>query len=798
MSPALVVSLGAAMVVVALAAGRLVTRLAPTWSTPSRSPRWAASGLVVALVALTLDALGTRWLERASGPLDLAAAGASGAVAAFGLMLGLSLVTALGLMAWPSRSRGALLFGVAPDGSALEGVRRPLRWGVLASLVAGLAALMVLERGEVVWAAAMNALTGLALAFAPAAEPAVALAPVVSPPAAAPDPSAMRDAFHRALGAPPIFEREPAVAPNEAFIEAIVAADQPLLAIVAPEGAGKLRAARRLAGRDAERGGVTLWLSDDDLGRGTMSIAALVDGLQRGASFPRLGRVVVDARVASSGEALATLRYALHRLIACAAAPPKVMVLGGPSAVVIARAIGAAEPRVVRPSSPLPTRAIARYLLEGPPDAELAAKTPDGVYLVALDRPRALARRPGAGDVAREYLVPTGGPRGRRLREDRGRGLVGAREPRLLVALPGDRHAPEGQQRLARFHLRAALAEAPQEPERLAEVFSSPLVTAELAALERAGLLDVRLGWDPGPAGLVPRRRLAARLGPDDLERPETIALVEPRSARRLEVSRARFDFDHFDGAIVTLSGAAAAERFEVRRDGDHAVLVPTALAHATPVRTLTLHPTSPPRRTRVRFRGARELEVHEVALTIDAVHRGVRQFAAGTTEARAVTRLLSEPLALAPLATHGRLLFFDEPDASLSAPALHALTHALREVLPCLFDNADDLGVTWTVSPRPAIALFDAHPDGLGAAADLGDDDLEALLGAAAELLRCTCAASCAACCESTSCTDESVPLDRHGASRALEALLVPRPIRIPSSIQAADPAAARLRRTG
>ena len=182
----------------------------------------------------------------------------------------------------------------------------------------------------------------------------------------------------------------------------------------------------------------------------------------------------------------------------------------------------------------------------------------------------------------------------------------------------------------------------------------------------------------------------------------------------------------------------------------------------------------------------------------IDAVHRGVRQFAAGTTEARAVTRLLSEPLALAPLATHGRLLFFDEPDASLSAPALHALTHALREVLPCLFDNADDLGVTWTVSPRPAIALFDAHPDGLGAAADLGDDDLESLLGAAAELLRCTCAASCAACCESTSCTDESVPLDRHGASRALEALLVPRPIRIPSSIQAADPAAARLRRTG
>lgn len=799
-----VVALGLAMIVVACLAGRLVMRLAPGWATPSRAARWVIGAALVAVTTGVLDAAGVRWLERVSVPLDLAASGPAGAVAALGLALAATMVVGLALLAWPSRPerRAVLLLGVAADGSALEGVRRPLRWGVMALVLAGLTALVALERGEVAWAAAMTTLVGLALGLAPVP---AAVASTPSAPAMATTPldsGAAREAFHRALGDPPLFEHEAAVPASDAFVDAIVAADAPLLAVVAPEGAGKLRAARRLEALDAERGCVCLWISDDrDLGAHTLSVAALVAELQRGASFARVARVVIDARVALSGEALAHLRYGLFRLGARVAQAPTLMVLGGPPAVAIARTIGAAEPRVVTPTAPLPTRAVERYLLEGVPDAKRVATLPADVILVALDRPRAPARHPftpGAGEVAREYLVPSGGPLGRRLREDRGRSLVGTWEPRLAVALPGDRAAPEAQRRLARFHLRAALAEGPQDPERLVEVFSAPLVKAELAALERAGLLEERVGWVPEPGGAMrARRRLAARLGPSDLDAPETVTLVEPRSARRLEVSRARFDFDHFDGAIVALDAGPAAERCEVRRNGPDAVLVPTSLARAAPLRTLTIEAIGPARRTRLRYRGTRELEVHEVALEVRALHAGVRQFAGGTSEMRAVSRLLPEPIALSPLATDGRLLFFDEPDA-LAPPALHALTHALREVVPCLFVNAADLGVTWTALPRPAIALFDAHPDGLGAVADLSDDDLEAWLAAAAELLRCTCAASCAACCESTSCTDGSVALDRHGALRALEALLVPRPVRLATALQAVDPASARLRRTG
>src|SRR6185436_10982436 len=150
-----------------------------------------------------------------------------------------------------------------------------------------------------------------------------------------------------------------------------------------------LRAARAIAERHAERGLETLWLSDEKremLGAQSISLAELGGALARGTALPRLGLVVVDARVALSAEALATLRYGLHRMFARSRVSPDILVLGTSASVAtIARAIGAAEPVIVRPSDPLPTRPILRYLLPGLPDPRLAAAPPEHVRFVALD-----------------------------------------------------------------------------------------------------------------------------------------------------------------------------------------------------------------------------------------------------------------------------------------------------------------------------------------------------------------------------------------------------------------------------
>jgi len=485
----------------------------------------------------------------------------------------------------------------------------------------------------------------------------------------------------------------------------------------------------------------------------------------------------------------------MHRLRA-RSGPVDIMVIGErPSVATVARAVGAAEPQVVTPRSSLPTRPILRYLLAGAPDPALAASPPEHTRFVVLDRPAPLARYAEARDVAREYLVPVGGPLGRRMREDRAASLVGTRAARLLLALPGDREAPERHDGLARFHLRAALAEGPQDAARLRTVFSAGLVDSELASLARAGLLVHVQGWTPTSGGLAAAPKVCARL-PSALagEGPATTWLVEPRSGAKREVGVHALEHLFFDGAITTLDAGPAAARFEVRAGVPARVLVPTTLVSATPLRRLTITLAEVPKKTRLRFRGPSELGVWEGLVDVHALHLGVRQFAGagvglngpaeGSGESRVYTRLLPEPRRLEPFRTNARMLVFDEAP---STAALHAIVHVLREVLPCFFDNAADLQVTYSGANEgpgglgcAAIVFFDVHSDGLGACADLRDDDLEALVLAACELLECECAAHCAQCCESTRCTDDGslAPLDRREALRVLSEVVMPRPI--------------------
>ncbi len=799
---------------------RATARLAPALVAPARGSHWLLAGAVVALtVLLSHMALGHSWLDALAPRAGIAAHGAQGALAALALSLAalVVLTSALHLLlrrpldAPPAPSL-ALLVGVAPDGHALEGVRRPLRWACHA-LALGLVVALPLTSDTLdpaTWALAPTLFVAAARALAPprsAPPPTPAAAP---PPAQTPPDEAAHAALHRALGAPPLFEREPAVAGHpDAFLATVLAAYQAeralahphglALAIAAPPGAGKHRAAERIASELAELGRAALWLRDP------AALRSFLDALDHASLSPRLGLVVVGPELGRSGEALALLRYALHRARAATTAPIDLIVLGRSTAVLtVARAIGAAEPRLVTPLHPLPTRPILRYLLAAPPAPELAAAAPAATHFLAFDRPAPLARYPDAASAAREYLVAAGGPRGRRLREDRAHALVRGRAPRLLVALPGDRDAPPARESLAREQLRAALAEAPQDPHRLREVFSPALVAHELDALERAGLLRHLPSWRPSPAGLIAAPRLMARLPGASFAPTARVTLVEPRTARRLEVSPARADFEHYDGAILTLDPGPAAQRYEVRVDparpahscGPDAprVLTPTAHLAATPLRTLHLRPaaSTPATRTRLRFRGPRELELWEGELTLHALHFGVKLFGGHDEasreplgpESRALTRLLPTPLELAPLTTSARALVLSDA----SGAALHALTHALRELLPLFVDNASDLGVTWSTSlvpDEPALVFYDAHPDGLGAAADLRADDLEALLTAASALLTCDCAAHCARCCESTTCTAPPAPPgsplpapDRHAALRLLTELLVPRPI--------------------
>jgi hypothetical protein len=839
-------------------AARLATRLGPSWLRPAHGPLFPLAGLLVAAALLVATATGHAPLPRLATWLGTAERGplASLTLVTLGLASAVVLLLPLRLLFGLLRPRAAhrapvprlaLLFGVAPDGSTLDSARSALRWALGLTT---LAVFIALAFPTVDPTAGSAVLIALAMALVALQRPDDAAARAVSVPFTPTRPVApSEDDLLAALGHPPLVSTEAAVSrPRDAWpLEAALLArldDALLLALSAPPGGGKRSAALRAAAHVAARGRTTLWLGppppivppDLHLAQAPATLGAGAPRRNHPTDLEvpsRLGLIVVAAADHLSSDAIATLRYTLHRVSQRATdLPPTLLVLGeSPSVAAIARAIGAREPELIKARTPLPTRAIARYLLASPPPAAtLSAHS--GVALIDLDRPRPAARypepptAPDAPQAARaiELLVPRGGPLGRLLRPDAPRTLP-LPAPRLLVAMSGDRDAPESRDALARRHLRLALSEARQTRARLAEVFTPRLVEAELAALAEAGLLVDEPAWRATRRRIEAVPTVAARLPLEANDPPAMVRLREPRSGRELYVPAATAEFHHYDGALVSLGDAA---RFEVRTEPgerfSQGVLIPTEATSSTPIRRLTTRLLDAPRLTRLRFRGPRELELCDARIALTAHHRGVRFFQRqDRDEARAQTRL-SPHTEVATLHTEARLILFP---ADLAPPALHALTHALREVLPLFYANGpEEVGVTWagpdelapladlaTAPParpgRSALVLWDRHPEGLGAVRDLSDSELEPLLLQVHALLStCACTSHCAACCETSSCTSDELSgssraelhtadgadsrLDRHAAARALEPFLAPanlarRPVVVPLATPAA-----------
>jgi len=548
----------------------------------------------------------------------------------------------------------------------------------------------------------------------------------------------------------------------------------------------------------------------------------------------RLALIVVTDAEALSGYGIPQARFLVHRLGAAGeAGRPGLVITGdlGEGAMdEAARAIAASEVALVatgaRPggaaAASLPVR---RYVVTAPPEGDvaedLARLEGEGGFRAALagapwparapldgDAPdvslvrvgpetawRVLGRRrlyaPGrpGRDHAREYLVFGGDPMARLLAREGGEwpAWFDARQfPRMLTSVPGDLDAPAGLLALARRHLRAALAEAPQDASRLDAVFSAPVVAAELAAIRESGLLLEGVGWAPGPGGVTTHRRVSLDGTAAEGRAPGDLAVLrEPRSGRTFEVRRGLLDLVYHDRAIVTLDG----QRYEVRDGGDGAerVLVPAPHRFSAPIRDTRVRRLAgaPLAETRHRFRGPAGIVALSGRVGLDITHHGARHF---TLDQRRVHEILAPaPRQLAPFVTSARILCPPTEDAAV----LHTLTHVLREVLPYFYLGAEDsLGVTWAGAEelgRAGVVLYDRHPDGLGNVYDVVDGlDWLALLSAAAAVLEaCACQASCAGCGESTTCTatPHNTGLDRHATLAVLARILgdAPRAVAVP-----------------
>lgn len=817
MTPAVaVLSLLAGLFVVALF--RLGERMAPGWLVPAHRALAFPAASMAGLMLVILEAAG------GLGPaLDLlmpglARRGPQGALSLWLVALALLLVCYLGARAVfaitrprdPDCSpvpRWMWLLGVAPDGSATP-IQASLRLGgglvvVCAWLGAGLLPVEASGLAVTTWGTATLVLTGLGISLHPGRTP-------DRPKAAVADPPMVDDRLARWLaaagGLTPL--------PGEAAIDhhpasrieggaglelwslqrRVRAAEHASAVTVAgPLGSGRRTAALLWAYALHQRTGRRiLWLGETpledlrerldlqahllsgQLARGPSPVdivplevvsASDPDAILRGDEPPCA--IIVELDRVAAGVELARLRYAIHRVgtVDMSTQRPSVLVLGtlAASAMLAAtRAIAAKEPVLITADSPLATRAIRRFLIEGRLD-RLSSPPPGGACL-DLHRPTSLPRYPGpdVGPVHELVALP-GGPRGRRLRDWLMQTPNKLSERRLLLALPGDREVPERRLHLAREALRHSLGEHWQERQRLYTVFSRPLVDATLLAL--GARVEVRRTLEGQvwvrAVGLVP-----------EPSHQSAIVISEPRSGTSVSISQDALDWVAFEGAIV--DGHEVVFGIDGQR-----LLVPTTATAATPLRRVRFSPSSARETVTLhRFQGEASLEVRATRLSVSATHFGVRRF--DGREARSHTTLhVGEAPRLIPPRTH-EAIFLPFPQATEAG--LHALRHAVVECLPLIVENAEDVGVGYATEAeleRAGLVLWDRHPEGLGAVHDLQAADILALLTECRALLNCTCASHCAQCCESVSCTTPEAPLDRHAASAAIEPLLVPRALR-------------------
>ncbi len=764
---------GAVLVLAVAALQRVARRLAPHLLAPAHAPLWGLAAACLAVATGIAAAVHPDLAHLWAAPLEAAERGPTGRFAA--LAVALAALLALVLLSRiafavlrPRRAAHApvpalfLLFAIGPDGTPLEATRRRLYalFATLALLATLGAPWLPSTLDPSLWAASVAALTGLACAFAPtphASRPSMAT-PVADPLSAAPPLWPFQDS---------ILDR---------------ARQAASLAVAAPSGAGKTDAALTHAAASMRQGRPVLWLVPTASARAAVLAAAdrlfatepaidraadlhvltpsaLEAALNAHALPTQIGLAVLDQLEAWTGAELGRARFLVHRV-----APD-----GAPAFL----ALGTLGGNAVRQAAELVSASTAELLVH--PDA------PD---------------------------------------------ILGT--PRILAPPPQD--AALGRT-VARTALRAALSEGPQARARLDRVFSPALVESELRVLREAGVLleGVTSRVRDHALALVPTAQILGQ--PEAPDVGPVLRLREARSGRIHTLPRALADLDAYEGAILELSGV----RWEVQADDDpqrerpdgspvsdasvassatdkragpvytppytptfappayDRRLVPPTADVATPIRTLKLALDGPARRTAHRLRGPAAYEVIAAKVLLHARHTGVRHYALGPSGptgstgptgvaiARVHSAELRAPRLAVPFPTEARFIALPSADPV----ALHTLVHAARDVLPTLFQGAsEDLGVTFALpaehglGPAGALVLWDRHPEGLGAVADLRDDDVARLLERLrAKLADCDCQSSCARCVERPSCTltPHNVGLDRRRALAVLDALLIP-----------------------
>lgn len=600
--------------------------------------------------------------------------------------------------------------------------------------------------------------------------------------------------------------------------------------------AGQLR--RRL---DEDAAGLALSLETGDAPRDADVWVASPLALERFADaqarldvhefVSRLGVVVVEDVEGLSGAGIPLVRFLVHRISAGAAAEPRIVVTGRLGPVALARAARSVAAREVEvwPTSGedapgLPSLEVRRYVVEaglevdegpgaevdgveqqlsrkldacevtgevsGAPWRTLRAGEGDDIEVrlvrvgpdTAWHTLGARASYPGEavqrGEHAREYLVFGRDPMARRLAQAGWPGWFDrSRFPRMLTAVPGELDAPRGLRDLARLHLWRALDEAPQSRDRLDAVFSAPLVERELAAARESGLVQDSVGWRVVDGAALAHPLVWCSGALERLDGPAEgrfFTLREPRSGVSFTAREELRDLVYHDRAVVVLDG----RRYEVREQADGSrTLAPAPLHASTPVRRTRVLPAGDLVERHHRYEGRETLVTLSGRMCLRVRHFGTRQFTTG--QRRVQETLLPEARELPPFVTTARALCPPDNDPRV----LHTLAHLLREVLGYFYLGAErSVGVTWEadLAGRPAIVLYDLHPDGLGFVGDMDEGwDWRALLLAARELLAdCECQAHCAHCCESSTCTDapHNHELDRQRTMQVLDQLLTRR----------------------